>query len=93
MSQLCVGLWSIDDIFCNTKQEKCKQKTVQTVRDQIVSVPSKREPGDRFPQPISLQQMKENSKLYVPDRSRKNNTWSMNVSKQWITFRNQQSTI
>ena len=46
-----------------------------------------------FPQPISLQQMKENSKLYVPDRSRKNNTWSMNVSKQLITFRNQQSTI
>lgn len=84
-------VWSIDDILSDNVA-KSKQKTSVTLSDPIVRMPPKLKPEDRFPQLLSLQHFKENSKPYVQDRTLKNNTWSTNVFMQWVAFRNQQIT-
>ena len=52
--------------------------------------------GSRFPQPLSAttyptpQEMKENSKPFVPTRTMCNSRWAVNVFNQWVAFRNSQ---
>ena len=52
--------------------------------------------GSRFPQPLSAttyptpQEMKENSKPFVPTRTMCNSRWAANVFNQWVAFRNSQ---
>ena len=90
-------IWSIEDILRIEPEEPSKSAVLQSRTNygplkvqQLKPRSMKSVSGSRFPQPLTPQEMKENSKPFVPTRTMCNNRWAVNVFNQWVAFRNSQ---
>ena len=70
-----------------------KRKQERQHRCDVAVLPERTLPGERFPQPYTEEEMKENTVRYVPPRTRTNNNWATKVFTQWVTYRNYQPNV